>query len=217
MKLKLSKKRVAFNKLDAEIASCSKCPGLNKPEDTMSASGYGVINSPIMFVGQSLHAYNNETPDRQIPFVGPSTRYDSGNILIEAIEETGFTFSDVFTTNAVHCHPPKNRASREGEVGRCSEYLEREIKLVRPRVIIALGTSAVYALGRLGITIPHERAKIYRKRLRICRKLVGVCWVYHPAYLLRRGIQEETDQWKRVVGKIIRTAFQLSEKSEPNS
>lgn len=192
--------------LNNKIEQCSACPGLNIPQVTPSAPAYGSLNSPIMLVGQSLHAWNPETPT-QIPFLGPAMKYDSGSLLIEAIEEAGLKYSNIFITNAVHCHPPKNRASRENEMRNCRRYLECEIRLLRPCYILALGRSAKIQLGSIGLRVDNERANMLGMHSIMCRKRIEVGWIYHPSYLLRNGNQEETELWKKSLRKILDKAF----------
>jgi DNA polymerase len=149
----------------------------------MSAPGYGDPNAKIMLIGQSLHSYNPETPRCQIPFVGPSTIYDSGNILFDAIRESGFAPRQLYITNVVHCHPPKNRWTQAEDRAaiECRPFLLKEIELVRPILIVALGNKA----GReLDI---HTRDRISAIHLPIGRRnrKFWAVLVYHPAYYLR--------------------------------
>lgn len=203
-----------FDILNERIKKCRDCPGLNRPTSTPSAPGYGNVKSPIMFVGQSLHAYNPETPT-QIPFLGPVDTYDSGSLLIEAIEgaccdhdSIMWKFKDVFTTNAVHCHPPKNRASTAKEMYNCRHFLEDEIRIVKPRIILALGRSAKMQLGFMGMYIPSERYELAWKFYGMTKKRMGCVWVYHPSYLLRRGRdKEEIAEWKKSIENILKMAF----------
>lgn len=178
-----TKRRNCFRSLRRRIAACQRCEGLNIPEQTMSAPGYGDPDAKIMLLGQSLHSYNPETPDRQIPFVGPSTIYDSGDILFEAIRYAGFQPEDLYITNAVHCHPPRNRwgKAEDRAAKECRPFLLREIQLVRPILIVALGNIP----GRqLNI---HTRDRICAIRPKIAgrRRKIWAVLVYHPAYYLR--------------------------------
>ena len=174
-------KTVRLRKLARRLATCIACPGLNIPQETMSAPPYGCPDSPVMLVGQSLHSYNRETPRRQIPFVGPSFIRDSGNVLIETIEAAGFKFADLFTTNVVHCHPPDNRASKPAETMACRHFLLTEIDIVRPKLIVALGNPAGIALD---ISVRNRVVPIHLRLQHGSFRTAGLL-VYHPAYILR--------------------------------
>ncbi|MGA9374707.1 MAG: uracil-DNA glycosylase [Mycobacterium sp.] len=120
--------------LDNEIKTCRRCTGMNIAPSTLSAPGYGSLSSPVALVGQSLCEKCMET---QIPFTG-----GSGDLIDDSIKRAGHEKVDLFITNAVHCHPPKNRASHEHEIVNCSPFLHRELEIVRPRLVITLGRDA---------------------------------------------------------------------------
>lgn len=120
--------------LDTEIANCRRCDGMNLPGLTASAPGYGSLTSPVALVGQSLCEKCMET---QIPFTE-----GSGDLIDKAIALAGLTKEHVFISNAVHCHPPKNRASHQHEIVNCSPFLHRELEIVQPRLVITLGRDA---------------------------------------------------------------------------
>lgn len=127
--------------LATQIRGCAACDGMNVPEVTQAAPGYGSVDSPVVVVGQSLCGPCMTT---QIPFTG-----GSGRFLDRALTAAGLVKADVFTTNVVHCHPPNNRPSLPHEVTNCRPYLRREIDIVAPRLIMALGRDARAALEYL--------------------------------------------------------------------
>ena len=132
--------------LATQIRGCTACPGMNIPEVTQAAPGYGSVHSPVMIVGQSLCGPCMAT---QIPFTG-----GSGRFLDRALTAANLAKADVFTTNVVHCHPPNNRPSLPHEIHNCRPYLAREIDIVAPRLIICLGRDARAALELLQPTTP---------------------------------------------------------------
>jgi DNA polymerase len=164
--------------LNKKIASCHKCKGLNIPDKTMSAPGYGSKNAELFVIGQSLHSYNPETPDRQIPFVGPSTIEDSGNFIFDILNEAGYSFDDMnlFISNVVHCHPPDNRPSKTHEKENCREYLQAELEFVKPKKILLLGRDARewFKFSRQGKTSKRFNGEI-----------VIFIVAHHPSYVLR--------------------------------
>ncbi len=206
-------KSVHYKPTCMQIAKCNKCPGLNHERVSMSAPGYGDLNAKVMLVGQSLHSYNPETPNCQIPFIGPSDKYDSGNLLLEALKASGHQFSDFFTTNALHCHPPGNRPATEKETENCLKYLGAEIELVKPRLVIALGNDARNAIELLGIKFNSDRGKVRHTTLYhtgYFRRTLSIlsAYVYHPSYVLRKGNQLITVQWKMELVRLIKLGYQ---------
>lgn len=128
--------------LAAAIKACRLCPGLNIAGETESAPGYGAVDSPVALVGQSL--CGKLCMESQIPFTG-----GSGHLLDDSFERAGIDKRDVFITNVVHCHPPQNRESLQTWVSNCSPYLNLELTIVQPRLVIGLGQDARKALEGL--------------------------------------------------------------------
>lgn len=132
-----------LGELAQRVRDCRRCPGLNltQPpppfvsEPTTSGPGYGDPLSPVVIVGQSL--CGTKCIEAQIPFTG-----GSGILLDRAFEVAGLQKSQVFITNVVHCHPQKNRPSLPDEIANCAEYLTDELRILHPRLIIALGGDA---------------------------------------------------------------------------
>lgn len=136
-RLAVSSKRDA---LAADIAACRRCPSLNVEGVTGSAPGYGCETSPVMLVGQSLCRRCMATG---VPFTGGSEW-----LIKRSLKCAGREKSDLFVTNAVHCHPPDDRASEDHEKANCARFLRRELALVRPRLIVGLGDDAHDALRK---------------------------------------------------------------------
>lgn len=172
--------------LDRQIKSCDQCWGLNLPGGTENAPGYGNVCSPIFFIGQSLC---NKCMNTQIPF----TR-GSGDVLDEIFMSVGKMKYDFFITNVVHCHPPGNRESTLEEMKNCASFLEEEIKLVLPKVIVALGKDAKRSLEKLGVKFGNEEFVLSRSE--IFGFKVHVTAARHPAYLLYRPNKKVTERYK---------------------
>ena len=183
-----------FKTLDKEVLNCHKCSGLNIPEETMNAGiGYGSTHADLLVVGQSLHSYNSETPDRQIPFVGPVKRMDSGKILYEGLSKAGYSFENrnLFVTNTVMCHTPGNRPSKPKEIENCRPYLESLINVMKPKFILTLGSEAREWFefprqenGRFASIFFHS-SEYLNKMLDL--NLMGFIVSVHPSYILRFG------------------------------
>ena len=163
-------KAVKKKALDKEILNCRKCRGMNILCQTEAAPGWGDLNTKIMVVGQSLCTTCMNTG---MPF----TR-GSGYLLDASLFLANLKRKDVFITNIVHCHPPHNRASTDSEVRRCLPYLLRELKIVRPGLVVTLGADAREVVSR----IPHRKKDLYK-----------VHNVKHPAYFLHAGFEGALD------------------------
>lgn len=169
-----------LTKLNQEILTCTRC---NLSKNRIKAvCGEGNPKAKLMFIGEAP-GFEEDRDGR--PFVG-----EAGKLLTSLIEKMGFQREEVYITNTVKCHPPRNREPVEEEVSACFNYLKREIELISPRVIMTLGKIATYALmGMKGkikdIAISKIRGKVF------FYKNISVIPTFHPAYLLRN----RKDKW----------------------
>jgi DNA polymerase len=130
----LYEKSVQMKALNARIRSCTSCPGLNIKRFTEGCPGWGDLNAKVFFIGQSLHSPGVSS---DLPFI-----LGCGYILDAALRLSGLLRKDVFLSNCCHCHPPKNRATTDEEKKNCLQYVLKEICIVRPQLIVALGNDA---------------------------------------------------------------------------
>ncbi len=126
----------ALEKLHEEINKCEKC-ALHTSR-TNAVPGEGPIDAKLMFIGEAPGAKEDETGR---PFVGRS-----GKLLIELIEAIGFKRSEVFITSILKSRPPNNRAPKSQEKKTCLPYLEKQIEIINPEVIVLLGRVAILTL-----------------------------------------------------------------------
>jgi DNA polymerase len=159
----------ALASLAEVVAGCRRCRLCEGRQKTVFGSGNP--DADLMFIGEGPGAEE----DRQgLPFVGRA-----GELLTRIIEAIGMTRDQVYIANIVKCRPPGNRDPQPDEVAACRSYLERQIALIRPRLIVALGRIAAQTL--LGNDLP-----IGRMRGQWFNVLgVPVMVTYHPAALLR--------------------------------
>ncbi len=169
-------KNVEWKKLIEEIMSCSKCPLHRSRRNPVP--GEGRVDADIMFIGEAPGVREDETGR---PFVGAA-----GKLLTELIESIGLKRGDVYITNIVKCRPPGNRDPRDEEIDTCLPYLLRQIRLIEPKVIVALGRHAgrvLYSLAGLrwaNMSVLHGRVyDVVVEGVRV--KLVAT---YHPAAAL---------------------------------
>lgn len=157
-----------LRKIAEEIERCTKCP-LYKTR-THSVPGQGHPRPEIMFVGEAPGADEDE---QGLAFVGRA-----GQLLTKMIQAMGFQREDVFIGNILKSRPPNNRQPLPEEMEACLPYLKAQIALLKPKVIVALGATAVRGLvGLDGIT------KLRGKWLAF--EGIRLMPTYHPAYLLR--------------------------------
>ncbi|MGC8928524.1 MAG: uracil-DNA glycosylase [Myxococcota bacterium] len=190
------KKRLLNQLMDEIGADCKRCKLSNLGRSKV-VFGEGNVDARIMFVGEGP----GEDEDIQgIPFVGRA-----GQLLTRIINAMGLGRGDVYIANVVKCRPPENRAPLSEEMDICGQFLKRQIEIITPEVIIALGgTAASYLLGDYKIKISQVRSReLWYRDGNLEIPLVAT---FHPSYVLRRG---ESPEVKREVWKDIKIALNL--------
>jgi len=157
--------------LAATAAACTRCRLCEGR--TQVVFGAGNPAADLMFIGEGPGA---EEDRRGLPFVGAA-----GELLTRIIQAIEMTRDEVYIANVVKCRPPGNRDPQPDEVAACRGYLERQIALVRPKVIVALGKVAAQTL--LGNDAPIGRMRGQWFRVQGVPTMV----TYHPAALLRNS------------------------------
>lgn len=167
------------------IGDCTRCK-LHTLGRRQVVFGTGDPHARLMFVGEAPGADEDE---QGVPFVGRA-----GQLLTKIIEAMGMRREDVYIANVIKCRPPGNRNPEPDEVATCEPFLERQIDIVKPRVIVALGTFAAHLLLRTDAPISRIRGVVHEYR--------GASLVptFHPAYLLRspERKREVWDDMKKV-------------------
>lgn len=160
----------------SDVRSCTRCR-LSQTR-TNAVPGEGSPGAPLMIVGEAPGVREDEEGR---PFVGAA-----GRVLDSILSSLGLDRSKVYVTNAVKCRPPGNRPVHADELGACIGFLEREIRAVKPRVILCLGHlagRAVYSLSGLRFTgVSQHRGSVVRARFGDVEADVIV--TYHPAFTL---------------------------------
>jgi DNA polymerase len=197
-------KAAAFAALRERALACVKCPHLASSRKNV-AFGVGSIDAQLMFVGEAPGADEDEQGE---PFVGKA-----GQLLTKIIQATGLKRADVYIANILKCRPDTpgqsagNRKPTSDEMATCIPYLHEQIDLIRPRVIVALGATAVEGLlGKtLGITKLRGTWKTYRG--------TPLMPTYHPAYLLRnQAMSEKRKVWEDMLAVMEKLEMPISEK-----
>ena len=160
--------------LQASVAACEAC-GLCRSR-TQTVFGVGSTQANVMIVGEAP----GEQEDRQgEPFVGPAGQLLDAMLRAIQHDRQATDERGVYIANVLKCRPPANRNPAPDEVLRCEPYLARQVALVKPRVIIAMGRFAVQSLLNTTDPIGRLRGRVHHYQG------VPVVVTYHPAYLLR--------------------------------
>jgi len=165
--------QLGWEALRARVSACTRCP--LHASRTQTVFGVGDRQASVLVVGEAPGSDEDRLGE---PFVGPS-----GQLLDKMLQALGLSRETVYITNIVKSRPPDNRNPRPGEAAACLPYLHRQIALLQPKLILALGkVSAEYLLGskrplrELRTTVQHFGDG----------GIIPVVVSYHPAYLLRR-------------------------------
>ena len=163
-----------------EVCRCREC-GLGSMR-TNAVPGEGNPNARIMFVGEAPGA-DEDAQGR--PFVGRA-----GKLLDKIIAACGLKRSDVFIGNILKCRPPENRDPRADEIVSCFPYLQRQIEIINPEIIVALGAPASRTLLNTNKSIGQLRGQFHEYYAGLGRAPIKLMPTYHTAYLLRNYSQE---------------------------
>ena len=160
----------ALAAIRADIGDCTRCK-LHTLGRRQIVFGVGNPQADLMFVGEAPGADEDVQGE---PFVGRA-----GQLLTKIIEAIGLKREDVYIANVIKCRPPQNRNPEQDEVDTCEPFLFQQIDVIKPKVVVALGTFAARALLRTLDPISRLRGRVFDYR---GAKLIPT---FHPAYLLR--------------------------------
>jgi len=170
----------AIQAVRADLGDCTRCK-LHRLGRRQIVFGVGDPEADLMFVGE---APGRDEDIQGYPFVGRA-----GQLLTRIIEAIDLKREQVYIANVIKCRPPENRNPEPDEVASCEPFLFRQIDVVRPKVIVALGTFAVRTLLKTDAPISRLRGTVYDYR---GAKLVPT---FHPAFLLRSP-ERKRDAWE---------------------
>lgn len=177
----LEERRVALQTLKQEVTKCMKCAGLASTR-TQIVFADGEPGVELCFVGEAPGA---DEDAQGLPFVG-----EAGKLLNRIIAACGMKREDVYICNIIKCRPPGNRTPLPDEAAHCRSFLERQLALVQPRYIVALGSCAAQNLLGTTVSIGKLRGRFHDY------KGIPVMCTYHPAYLLpHRSPEKKKEVW----------------------
>lgn len=158
--------------VEREAKACTRCPLAGGRTNVVF--GVGNPRAGLMFIGEGP----GEQEDLQgEPFVGRSGRYLDRLVL----EELGLTRDDCYIANVVKCRPPHNRDPNPDEIAACRPYLESQVELIDPQVLVTLGNFATKLMLDTSEGITRLRGRVYRRGAR------AIVPTFHPAAVLRGG------------------------------
>lgn len=165
--------------LAGEVSGCTRCPLHEGRTQTVFARGNP--SAKVVFVGEGPGFHEDQ---QGVPFVGKA-----GQLLDKMIGAMGLSPDEVYICNVVKCRPPDNRKPQADEVQACVGYLQQQLDLIQPDVIVALGATGVQGLLGTSTGIMRLRGtwKLYRGRIPIMP-------TFHPAFLLRRP-ERKRETW----------------------
>ena len=175
-------RRHELSVLAAEVAGCTKCSELASTR-TQTVFGVGPLDPELCIIGEAPGADEDKQGE---PFVGAA-----GQLLNKILAASGFRRDEVYIANILKCRPPANRPPKPEESDNCKPYLERQLALIRPRFIVAMGGTAAQNLLKTKVPLGKLRGQFHE----YCG--IPVVATYHPAYLLpHRAPEKKKDVWE---------------------
>ena len=176
-------KKILLKKLKDKISTINECKLKNNSNNMVFNDGN--INSPIMLIGEAPGQKEDELSK---PFVG-----EAGSLLNKMLSAINLNRKDLYITNVVNYRPPLNRKPDSNEIRRYSEFLLEHVDIIKPKIIILLGSTAMEAFFGSNLKISKERG-IWKEML-IKDKTFLTMVTFHPAYLLRQPEQKK-NSWE---------------------
>jgi len=183
----------SLDELNSMICECQKCP-LGKTRNKFVFGG-GNPKAHAMLIGEAPGADEDKKGE---PFVGRA-----GKLLNDILKAVNLNREDVYIANILKCRPPGNRDPQPVEMDTCIPYLNKQIELINPKIILCLGRIAVNALLNLNLSLSELRKSIHEY------KGVKVVATYHPAALLRnpqwkRGCWEDVKKFRKLYDELLK-------------
>lgn len=179
---------VDLAQLEARIAGCTLCPLSAQRKNIVF--GAGDHHAALVFVGE---APGREEDQQGFPFVG-----EAGQLLDKILYAMKMTRDEVYICNVIKCRPPSNRDPQPEEINACEPFLQQQLKLIKPRVIVALGRFAAQTLLQTKTPISRLRGSWHEYQG------IPLMPTFHPAYLLRNpsGKRDVWEDMKQVLSRL---------------
>ncbi len=168
---------ITLDSLREKAASCTLC-ALHETR-THSVFGVGNTSAKLMIIGEAPGFHEDQQGE---PFVGRA-----GQLLNNMLRSVGLTREEVYIANILKCRPPNNRDPLAEEVAMCTDYLNQQIALIRPKLLLAVGRIAAHYLLQTKASLESLRQKVHQ----YSDLQTPLVITYHPAYLLRSPIDKK--------------------------
>jgi uracil-DNA glycosylase family 4 len=178
--MSVEQRRTELQVLAARVSGCLRCAELASTR-TQTVFGVGPVDPELCLIGEAPGFNEDRTGE---PFVG-----EAGQLLNRILAACGMKREEVYICNILKCRPPGNRTPLPEEAANCREYLERQLELVRPKFLCALGATAANNLLGTRASIGKLRGRFYDYRG------IPVLCTYHPSYLLRSP-EKKKEVWE---------------------
>ena len=169
----------SWEKCRTDVSNCQLCSLCTTR--TQTVFGEGNENADWLFIGEAPGQHEDE---QGRPFVG-----EAGQLLTEMCRAMKLTREEIFIANILKCRPPKNRDPHADEIKQCRDYLLRQIALIQPKIIIAVGRIAAQTLLETTEKIGKLRGNVHQF------ENIPLIAIYHPSYLLR-SLTEKRKAWQ---------------------
>lgn len=161
----------AWEKLSQQVANCQACP-LHQ-QRTQTVFGSGNQQAKLMIIGEAPGFYEDQ---QGLPFVGRA-----GQLLTAMLQAIQLNREEVYIANILKCRPPNNRDPQQAEVNACTTFLEQQMQLIQPHLLLAVGRIAAHYLLKTKASLESLRQRIHHYH----HHQLPLIITYHPAYLLR--------------------------------
>lgn len=168
---------INWESLQACVAACTAC-ALHQTR-TQTVFGVGNHNAELMIIGEAPGFHEDQQGE---PFVGRA-----GQLLTTMIKTINLDRSQVYIANILKCRPPNNRDPQADEVKQCTRFLDQQIALIQPRLLLAVGRIAAHYLLKKKSSLESLRNQLHHYG----EKQIPLIVTYHPAYLLRNPIDKK--------------------------
>ncbi len=199
----IAERRIALEAVAAEVKACTRCAELCSTR-TQTVFGVGNPMAEVCFLGEAPGADEDAQGE---PFVG-----EAGKLLNKILAASGFRREEVYICNILRCRPPRNRTPLANEAANCREFLDRQLDIVAPKFIVALGGCAATNLLDTTLSIAKLRGRFHPYR--DSKVLV----TYHPAYLLpHKDPSKKKEVWEDMQFLVREMGRSLPESSRSGS
>lgn len=172
-------KAARLERIRSESSICARC--VLADTRTNVVFGEGDINAQVMFVGEAP-GHDEDVEGR--PFIGKA-----GKLLTQYIHKMGFQRSEVYIANVIKCRPPENRKPQRVEIAECLPFLQRQIGVIQPKILVVMGATALDAL----FDVESKITQIRGQTLMLGKIPAIVTW--HPSYVQRTGKESAKEMW----------------------